>query len=136
MFPLYVLVLIALALAHAAVRWRVRSLERRYIRIAAEAETLVKASGYRGGNGLPDPLLAARRQYDLACAAVRRERVEARYLAWQAFAERFARLRGWLSGYRGTVLPYAGGAADVAAVLVALDRLGPGLGVVRAWLNV
>src|SRR4051794_30384471 len=136
MLLLYVLVLSLLALLQVLVRWRVARLERRYARVAADADALLKASAVRPGNGRSDPLLCARQQYELACLAVKRERVEHRYTSWQSFSERFAAFRGRLAGYRGKVVPYVFGALDVAFVLVILDQAGLGVEQVRAWLGV
>ena len=65
MIVLYVSLLIALALAHLLVRRRVARLERQYSRVAAEADALLKQTGYRGGNhNRPDPFVAARQQFE------------------------------------------------------------------------
>jgi hypothetical protein len=133
----YVTIVIALAAAHLLVRARAARLERRFSAVAAEADAVLKRGSMRGGNCCrPDPYAAARHQYELARLAMKRDRIEERYTGAQAFAERFGRWRARLSGYRGKLLPYAVGVCDVAAAVVTLDRLGLGVGEVRALLGV
>jgi hypothetical protein len=125
MLPVYLSLLLVLALTQLLVRWRVARLEKRYARVAAEADALLKASSYRGGNcHRPDPLAAARQQYDLAEIARKRDRVEGRYTAWQGRSERLAYFRGRLRGYRGKLVPYVVGLLDLSGVVVLLNNLG------------
>ena len=136
MVVLYVSLLVVLALLQVAVRWRVKRLERRYVRVAAEADALLKLSGQRAGhNSKADPFTAARQQFELARLALKRDRVEGRYAAWQSFSEKFAGLRGRLLRYKGKVAPYLGGALDVAGALLALDQVGVGLAQLKALLG-
>jgi hypothetical protein len=103
----------------------VARLGRRYVRVATDAGASVQAAAMRpGNNSKPDPLLAARQQYELAQLAVKRERVEKAYASWQSLNERFAGLRGAIAGYRGKVVPYVLGALDLAGLVVVLDQLG------------
>jgi len=133
MLLLYVILLIELYLVQRLLRWRVARLEKRYGRVATEADALVKASQTRGGTiGRPDPLVGARQQYQLARLAMKRERVEARYASWLSFSERFAAFRGRLAGFKGKLVPYVVGAADVAGVVVALQKFGVDVGQVLA----
>jgi hypothetical protein len=119
------------------VRWRVRRLERRFTSVAANADALLKQSGYKGGNCTrADPYAAAKQQYELARLAMKRDRIEQRYTSWQGFSERFGHLRRRLGSYRGRVVPYALGAIDVAAVLIVLDRFGLGLDELRSMLGI
>jgi hypothetical protein len=135
MLVLYVAVLIALAFVQLALRWRVGRLERRFIRVAAAADALLKQSGVRGGNNRADPFVALRQQHQLTQLALKRDRVESRYAGWQALSERFARFRARLFGYKGKLLPYLVGALDVALVFTALDHFGVGLEQVKALLG-
>jgi len=137
MVVLYLALLFVLALVQVALRWRVARLEKRYVKVASEADTLLKQVGMRPGNGSRvDPLTSARQQFDLAVVATRRAQVEDRYSAWQSFAERFAAFRRRLASFQGRALPYLGGVLDVAFVAVLLDRYGVGLTEVRALLGV
>jgi hypothetical protein len=121
----YLLVLVVLALLHCLVRRRVARLERRFTAVAAEADALVKQTAFRGGNcSRADPYQVAKQQLALAHLAIKRDRVEERYTAWQGFSERFGYFRRRLSGYRGKVLPYLFGGLDVAAGLVVMDHFG------------
>jgi len=135
MLVVYVAVLVLLALVQVALRWRVARLERRFIKVAAQADALLKQSHVRTGTNRADPFVALRQQHQLTQLALKRDRVESRYAAWQSFSEAFARFRRRLSGFKGKVLPYAFGALDVAAVFVALDQLGVGVEQVKALLG-
>jgi hypothetical protein len=119
--------LFLLLLLMGAQRWlkrRVASLEKKYVRVAKEADALVRQPVYRDGNGnRSDPYQVAKRQYQLALLAQKRDRVEARYTAAQTFRERFDRLVARIRGWKGKALPYALGVLDVGLVLVALDYL-------------
>ena len=137
MVVLYLALLLVLALVQVALRWRVSRLEKRYVKVASEADALLKQVGLRPGNGTRfDPLTSARQQFDLAVVATRRAQVEDRYSAWQSFAERFAGFRRRLAGFQGRALPYLGGVLDIAFVVVLLDSFGIGLAQVRALLGV
>ena len=137
MVVLYLALLLVLGLVQVLLRWRVSRLEKRYVRVASEADTLLKQVVLRPGNSNRlDPLVSARQQFDLAVVATKRAEVEDRYSAWQAFTERFAHFRRRLAGFRGRALPYVGGVLDVAFVVVLLDWLGVGLAQVRALLGV
>ena len=136
MVVLYLALLLVLALVQILLRWRVARLEKRYVRVASEADALLKQVGMRPGNGnRPDPLTSARQQFDLAVVAVKRSQVEDRYTAWQSFTERFAHFRRRLAGFQGKALPYVGGVLDVAFVVVLLDRFGVGLTEVKSLLG-
>ena len=136
MVVLYLTLLLVLALVQVALRWRVSRLEKRYVKVASEADALLKQVGMRPGNGNRfDPLTSARQQFDLAVVATRRAQVEDRYSAWQSFAERFAQFRRRLAGFQGKALPYVGGVLDVAFVVVLLDWLGVGVTEVRSLLG-
>ena len=124
MIFLYTLVLLLLGSAYFLCKRRVASLEKKYTRVAKEADALVRHPAYRETNGnRADPYQAAKRQYQLALLAQKRDRVEARYTAAQTFRERFDKLVARVRGWKGKVVPYAFGALDVGLVLVALDYL-------------
>jgi hypothetical protein len=136
MLVVYLSVLIALALLHGLVRLRVSRLERRFSAVAAEADALLKKTGFKNGNSCrPDPYQSAKHQFELARLAMKRDRIEERYTSWQSFSERFGRFRSRLRGYRGKILPYFGGALDVAIVTVALQQVGVDVNQVRTMLG-
>ena len=134
MVVLYLALLLVLGLVQVLLRWRVSRLEKRYVRVASEADTLLKQVVLRPGNR-PDPLVSARQQFDLAVVATKRAEVEDRYSAWQAFTERFAHFRRRLAGFQGKALPYVGGVLDVVFVVVLLDWLGVGLTEVKTLIG-
>jgi hypothetical protein len=135
MVVLYLFARLLLGGFHLLLRWRVRRLEKRYVRFAADADALLAGAAKRGGTNRHDPFVNAKLQYDLALLAKKRDRVEDRYLSWQKFSERFGSLRGRVAGYRGRLLPYLFGLVDVTAVVLVLGRLGGGVEDVRALIG-
>lgn len=127
MIFLYALLLVLLAGTHFLLSRRVSSLEKRYSRVAREADELLRKSSYRDGNSnRPDPYVAARRQLDLALLAQKRDRLENRYVSAQKMRERVGQLRARLKAWKGRTLPYTFGALDVACALALADYLGAG----------
>jgi hypothetical protein len=126
MILVYVLLLLLLVVARFFVARRAAALERKYMRIARATDELCKAQTQRPGNNKPDPYAAARAAYLLGQAVERRERLEARYCAWQKTAERLNSLIAAVRNWRGRRLLYVVGALDVLFVLGALDYLGYG----------
>jgi hypothetical protein len=127
MIFLYTSLLFLLGTTHFLLRRRVTSLERKYARVAREADDLVRQPGYRDSNGgRGDPYLTAKRQYQLGLLAQRRDRLEARYVAWQGRAEKFGALVARIRSWKGRKLPYTLGVLDVLFVLSVIDYLGAG----------
>jgi hypothetical protein len=125
MILFYALLLLLLGLARIFLRRRVAALERKYMKVARATDQVFKTQASRPGNGgRPDPYAAARQAYLLGRAVERRERVEARYCAWQKVAERFGRFVTGLRGWQGRKLPYLVGVLDVLLILGTLDYLG------------
>lgn len=125
MVMMYLALVIVLAVVQFLFRWRASALERAYVRIAGEADALVKKAAVRGGNvNKPDPYNAARQQYELALMVLKRDTTEQRYSRWQGLAERLANWRKALTAYKGKILPYAVGMVDLGAVLFVLSSLG------------
>jgi len=135
MAVLYLCARLSLALLHLLVRVRVARLERRFVRVAAEADALIKASRTRGGTNQTDPSAHAKQQYELARLALKRDRVEQRYTTWQARSERFAALRRRVVGYRGRLLPYVFGPVDVAGLMLLMHRLEFGVTEFRSMIG-
>jgi hypothetical protein len=127
MILLYTSLVFVLGAAAFVIRRRVKSLEKKYARVAKEADGLLKQSAYKDGNSSRiDPYVTAKRQYLLGLLAQKRDRVEAKYAAWQGLADRFNRYVANLQSWKGKKLPYTFGAVDVACVLGLIDYLGFG----------
>ena len=127
MIALYSLLLILLVGTHFLLRRRVAALEKKYARVAKEADELLRQPIYREGNSNRlDPFLTAKRQYRLGLLAQKRDQVEARYTAWQGRSERLGKLRAKLRGWKGKKLPYTLGVLDATGALALIDYLGAG----------
>ena len=125
MILLYSSLAFILGVAKYLIGRRVKSLENKYARVAKEADMLVKQPAYKEGNSNRfDPYVSAKRQYLLGLLAQKRDRVEAKYAAWQIFSEKFGRFVASVQSWKGRKLPYTFGALDVAFVLGVIDYLG------------
>ena len=144
MLFIYSGLLFLLGLVLRLLRWRARRLEKTYVRLADDADALLRQSTLREGNGNRlDPYQTAKRQYRLGLMAQKRDAAEDKYLVWQSRADRFAALRAGLAAWKGRALPYTFGAVDVAMVLSLIEMLALGQPVsfrtvaeyVQAWLT-
>jgi hypothetical protein len=127
MILLYSALIIVLGLAKFLIGRRVASLEKKYVRVAKEADALVKQSTFKDGNAnRADPYVAAKRQYQIGLLAQKRDRVEAKYASWQKTDDRLGRCIAKLRSWKGKTLPYTFGAVDVVFVLGLIDYLGFG----------
>jgi hypothetical protein len=144
MIFVYSLALFLLGLVNFLIKRRVASLEKKYLRVAREADQLVRQPVLREGNSnRNDPCQAAKRQYLLGLLTQKRDRIETRYTGWQALSERMLKLAAHVRGWKGRTLPYTFGARDVAFFLTLADYLGYGeyvgsrylIQVVMAWLK-
>jgi hypothetical protein len=128
MIFLYTLVLLLLGSVYFLSKRRAASLEKKYSRVAKEADALVRQPTYREGNSgrLSDPYAAAKRQYQLGLLAQKRDRLEARYASWQDFTDRFGKFLGRVRNWKGRKLPYSFGVLDVAGALALIDYFGAG----------
>ena len=135
MIVLYLFARLFLAFVHLLARWRVARLEKRFVRLAAEADSLLKGSSLRAGNNRPDPFLVAKQQHVLALKALKRDRVEDRYVSCQKTSERFAAWRRGLAGFRGRILPYLFGLVDVTTTVLVLSQFQVTLTEVRALVG-
>jgi hypothetical protein len=125
MILLYSSLLVVLGVVKFLIGRRVKALEKKYVRVAKEADGLLKQPYYREGNSSRvDPYVAAKRQYMLGLLAQKRDRVESKYAAWQVFSEKFGRFVCHVQSWKGRKLPYTFGAVDVACVLGLIDYLG------------
>ena len=128
MIFLYTLVLLLLGSVYFLSKRRAASLEKKYSRVAKEADALVRQPTYREGNSgrLSDPYAAAKRQYQLGLLAQKRDRLEARYASWQDFTDRFGKFLGRVRNWKGRKLPYTFGVLDFAGALALIDYFGAG----------
>jgi hypothetical protein len=125
MIFLYTTLVVLLGAAHFLIKRRAVALEKRYARVAKEADTLLRQPNLREGNSSrADPYQAAKRQYQLGLLAQKRDRVEAKYTAWQGVTERTGKLVAGLRNWKGRKLPYTFGVLDVAGALALADYLG------------
>lgn len=125
MILLYSFLLFVLSLAAWLMTQRARRLERKFERLAAATEKILREPVFRQGNSTkPDLCMAAKRYYVLGQMIQKRDRLEAKHENWQILADRASgavqRVRDW----KGKKLPYTFGALDVSAFLYALDTLG------------
>jgi hypothetical protein len=127
MIVLYTSLLLLLLVVRFLVRRRAASLGRKYTRVARATDELLREPRFKPGNGgKPDPYFAAKQAYLLGQAVEKRERIEARYVAWQKAAEKVGGLVRAVRGWKGRKLPYALGVLDVLLLLGTLDYLGYG----------
>ncbi len=125
MVPLYTLLLAALGAVKRLLAARAARTEKKYTAAALAAEKAARQVQAKPGNASAlDALAAAKRQYELGRLVQRRDVLEAKYLGWQAKADRVGGLLARLRTAKGRLVPYACGVVDVALVLVALHLLG------------
>ena len=125
MIVLYAIGLALLGVATFITGRRARSLERKYVAAAKDAERLSNDLTLRGGNRLQaDPCAAARKTFELGRLVQKRDRLEAKYTAWEARGERLAKTRDRLRRWKGRFTPYAMGAVDAILIVAGLAYLG------------
>jgi hypothetical protein len=125
MMILFMLARLWLATLTAWVGRKAGKFEKRYAKAALAAEKVANEVKVKPGNAsAADPLANAKKYYTLGHLVEDRDRLEGKYLAWQARADRLRGTAKRVGGYKGRLVPYLVGAADVALVLVALHYLG------------
>jgi hypothetical protein len=125
MLFVYLFLLLVLGLANLVIGRRAARLARKYSQTARAADALLRESVLKGGNTRnPDPAQAAKRQYLVGQLVQKRDRLEARYHAWEGAAEKSRKAVTRVLHWKGRLLPYALGVVDLAGVLVLLDFLG------------
>jgi hypothetical protein len=127
MMLLYTFLMFVLGAVKHMVTMRARALERKYVRIAAAVDQLLRDANLKPGNkSMPDLCAYAKQTVLLGQLAQKRDRIEAKYFAWQRWADRVG---GWVqtvTNWKGMKLPYTLGAVDVWMLLHLIDYLGVG----------
>ena len=124
--------LFLLGLVQFLITRRVASLEKKYLRVAREADELVCRPLLREGNSQRDDVCqAAKRQYLLGLLTQKARPSRDALHAGQAASDGMAKLIGRVRGLKGRTLPYTFGAFDVAFFVTLADYLGFGQHVSR-----
>ena len=127
MIFLYTALLLLVGVAHFLIKRRVAAVEKKYSRVVKDADDLLRQQNHRDGNSnRQDPYQSAKRQYQLALLAQKRDLMETRYSAWHRRSERLGKLRHRLRAWKGRKLPYTFGVLDVVGTLSLIDYLGAG----------
>jgi hypothetical protein len=127
MIFLYTVLLLLVGVAHFVIKRRVAALEKKYSQVVKDADDLLRQSNHRDGNSnRQDPYQNAKRQYQLALLAQKRDLMETRYSAWHRRVERVGKLRQRLRAWKGRKLPYTFGVLDVVGAMSLIDYLGAG----------
>jgi hypothetical protein len=127
MILVYLLVLLLLGGVSLWFRRRAKRLEKKFMRTASQADTLLRQNSLRGGTtNRPDPYQAARKQLELGLIVQKRDAIEARYTRWQARAERVAYLLSRAQNWQGKKLPYLFGMIDLAGAFLLTHYLSAG----------
>src|SRR5262245_22068065 len=121
----YLFLLLMLLLARVFVNRRVARLEKKFERANRAARDLLAQPMYKqGNNNRLDPTMFAKQQYLLGQVVEQRDRVEVRYVAWQARAARVGKMLTRVRSWKGRTIPYVLGVVDHAAVLAFLTMFG------------
>ncbi|MCC6421043.1 MAG: hypothetical protein IT429_22630 [Gemmataceae bacterium] len=126
MVVMYASLLVLLGGASFLIRRRATALEKRYTKVLKEANTLLHGPPKEGNSSRSDPYQSAKRTYQLAILAQKKESLEAAHCKWQLRAEGVGRLLERVRGWKGRKLPYVLGALDTVGVLYALEYAGLG----------
>jgi hypothetical protein len=134
MILIYTGLVLILAVAGFLIQRRVSNLERKFGRVARAVQQVALEPAYKVGTRL-DPCQIAKRQYQLGQLVQKRDRVEQKYHAWQAFADRFGAATARVKAWKGKKLPYTFGVVDVSCLLYTIDTLGFGrhINLTHAW---
>jgi len=124
---IYTTMLTLLGLVKWLVSKRTRALERKFVALAADVGKLLQEGDMKPGNSnKADPCAVAKRVLALGYLVNKRDRVEAKYFAWQRWTDRLAGWMNNLSDWKGKKLPYTLGAIDVWMLLGLVDYFGVG----------
>jgi hypothetical protein len=124
MILLYTLMLIFLGAVTFIVQRRVSRLEKKYYRVATQADQLLHGGSFRQGNASrSDPFQSAKRQYQLGLLVQKRDRLESKYDRWQKLAKKAGSLTAAVRSWKGRKLPYTLGVVDVSFAMYLIDEL-------------
>ena len=127
MILLYTMMLFVLGMFKFTLSLRARALERKYVKLAVAVDTLLRQAEYKPGNSNKvDPCASAKRTLHLGQLVEQRDRVEAKHVAWQLWADRLTRWFTNVREWQGKKLPYTLGAVDVWMLMNAIDYFGVG----------
>ena len=163
MIVVYTALMFLLMAARFVVGRRVVRLEKKFIQVSDQADTLLADSILKDGSKCepvtiagvpvqkkaavkevkPDPAQSAKRQYQLGLLVQKRDRLEEKHLAWD---RRYDGLNGLIQrvrAWKGRKLPYTLGVLDVSTALYLVDRYSFGeyvnqervMEVVNTWIT-
>jgi len=134
MILIYTAIVLILAIASWLIQRRVARLERKFSQAAKQTHQVALEPAFKPGTRL-DACQIAKRQYQLGHLVQKRDRVEGKVHAWQAFADRFKGLTTRVKGWKGKKLPYTFGVVDVSCLLYAIDSVGMSrhVNLAQAW---
>ncbi len=125
LYPTYAVTVAGLGMTKSVLAGRAAKLEKTFARAALRAEAVAKQLQTRPGNAAAqDVFTAAKGHYELGRLVQDRDRLEAKYAAWQTRADRVGHLRHKLTRWQGRTVPYLLGVADAALVAAALVWFG------------
>jgi len=125
MILFYTLLMLLLGMVKLLLSVRARGLERKFTRVSAAVDQLLRQPDHKPGNSNKvDPCASAKRTLMLGQLVEQRDRVEAKYFAWQRSADRVAHCISVVREWKGKKLPYTLGAVDVWMLLSLVDYFG------------
>ena len=140
MILLYTLLVFLLGAAKLLIQRKAATLARKYTQAAQQTDKLLREPVFKEGNtNRLDTYQSAKRHYLLGCLVEKKERLEAKHFAWQAFAERYSKFVDRVRSWKGKVLPYVVGGTDVLVSLGLIQAFQlsdvVGLSQVTQWLT-
>ena len=134
MILIYTVVVLILVIASWLIQRRVARLERKFSHVAKQTNQVALETAFKQGTRF-DACQIAKRQYQLGQLVQKRDRVEGKVHAWQAFADRFKGMTSRVKGWKGKKLPYTFGVVDVSCLLYTIDSVGMGrhVNLAQAW---
>ena len=104
---------------------RAARLEKKFCKTAKAVDEWLREPVWRRGNANAiDPAQVAKRQYLIGQLVQKRDRLEAKYDAWEGASVRLAKAVTSLKSWKGKVVPYVLGIADVMVAFCLVDYFG------------